>query len=103
MAARRGFPSHRSPQVQRYQENGGPSNTYRFAMATSAGKRSCNTILFVKTGFEVPGYQWLNHHRDGLNHLEGDVIKYFNWTDTSTTGELAWNVTNYFTNEIYNI
>ena len=73
-----------------------PSNVKPFAH--KKGNRSCNTILFVKTGIEVPGSPgWLNHHRDGLNHMEGDVIKYFNWNETSVSGEMVWNVTKYFT------
>ena len=55
--------------------------------------------MVVKTGIEVPGPSWLNHHRDGLNHKEGDVMKYFNWTDTSITGELVYNITRYYTND----
>ena len=53
--------------------------------------RSCNTIFIVKN------HGWVYHHRDGLNHTEGDVIDYFNWTDTSVTSEMIWNVTKYFT------
>ncbi len=47
----------------------------------------CKTVCFLKNG------PWLLHHRDGLNHTEGDVMKYFNWTDVSVTGEIILNVT----------
>jgi len=50
---------------------------------------SCNTVCFLKGG------PWVLHHRDGLNHTEGDVLKYFDWTDVSVTGEMVLNVTKY--------
>jgi Zn-dependent M28 family amino/carboxypeptidase len=75
-----------------FRSYGGPaSNALVFADANKRGKRSCNTFLFVKDG------PWLHHHRDGLKHTEGDVLKYFNWTDVNVTGEMVWNVTKYFT------
>lgn len=70
---------------------GGPSNSRVFANAKKQINRSYNTILFAKTG------QWYFHHKDGMNHQEGDVLKYFDWLDTSVTGEMVWNVTKYFT------
>jgi len=71
-----------------FSPNGGPiSNARVFADA----KEQYNTTLFVKTG------QWYFHHRDGMNHQEGDVITYFDWLDTSITGEMVWNVTKHFT------
>ncbi len=81
----------------RYNFDAGPSNVHAFCYNVTQGKRICNTLLILKTGYEVPGPQWLNHHRDGLKHTEGDAIKYFNWTDTSISGEMIWNVTEYFT------
>jgi len=51
----------------------------------------CKTVCLLKNG------EWDRHHRDGLNHTEGDVIKYFDWLDTSVTGEIVWNVTKYLT------
>jgi len=58
-----------------------------------ASKRpfQCKTVCFLKNG------PWLLHHRDGLNHTEGDVLKYFNWTDVNVTGEIIWNVTEHLT------
>jgi hypothetical protein len=47
------------------------------------------TVCFLKD------FPWVLHHRDGLNHTEGDVMKYFDWCDTATTGEIALNVTIY--------
>jgi len=50
---------------------------------------SCNTVCFLKGG------PWLLHHRDGLGHTEGDVLKYFDPLDVAVTGEMVWNVTKY--------
>jgi hypothetical protein len=36
---------------------------------------------------------WTLHHRDGKNHTEGDVLTYFNWTDTLVTAEIITNIT----------
>lgn len=75
-----------------YSTDGGPvSNARVFADAKKQINRFYNTILFVKTG------KWNFHHKDGMNHQEGDVIKYFDWLDTSVTGEVVWNVTKSFT------
>jgi hypothetical protein len=52
---------------------------------------SCKTVCFLKGG------PWVLHHRDGLNHTEGDVMKYFDWNDVSVTSEMIWNVTKYLT------
>ena len=82
-----------------FQGNGGPpSNARAFAEAKEKINRSYNTILFVKKG------KWYFHHKDGMNHTEGDVIDYFDWLDTSVTGEMIWNVTKYFAvDEIVNM
>lgn len=47
----------------------------------------CKTVCILKNG------EWDRHHRDGLNHTEGDSMKYFDWNDVSVTGEMVWNVT----------
>lgn len=36
---------------------------------------------------------WTLHHRDGDNHTQGDVLTYFNWTDTLVTTEIITNIT----------
>jgi len=66
-------------------KNGGPSNSLPFATSRS----NCKTVCFLKD------VAWKFHHRDGLNHTEGDVLKYFDWNDVSVTGEIALNVTKY--------
>ena len=49
----------------------------------------CNILCFLKdTG-------WKLHHRDGLNHTEGDVLKYFDSEDVNVTGEIILNVVKY--------
>jgi len=63
------------------------------AGAFSLNRRRCNSVTFFKDG------GWILHHRDGVNHTEGDVLKYFNWTDTQVTGELILNITKYYTME----
>lgn len=68
----------------------GPSDVKAFAWANFYDKRSCNTLLFVKDT------SWILHHHDGVNHREGDVLKYFNHTDVNLTFEMIWNITKYF-------
>ena len=64
---------------------GAPSDDQPFAR----NRPSCKTVCFLK------GLNWVLHHRDGINHTEGDVLKYFNWTDVNATGEIILNVTKY--------
>jgi len=53
----------------------------------------CKTVCFLKdTG-------WLYHHRDGLNHQEGDVLKYFDWDDVNATGQIVLNIVKYLSVE----
>ncbi len=66
-------------------KNGGPSNSMIFAKS----RTDCKTVCFLKDG------GWKMHHRDGRNHTEGDVLKYFDWTDVSVTGEIVLLVTRY--------
>jgi len=68
-------------------KNGGPGNAMIFAKSCS----NCKTVCFIKDS------GWKMHHRDGLNHTEGDVLKYFDWTDVSVTGEIVLNITKYLT------
>jgi hypothetical protein len=66
---------------------GAPSDDQPFAR----NRQSCKTVCFLK------GLNWVLHHRDGLNHTEGDVLKYFNWTDVNVTSEIILNITKYIT------
>ena len=74
-------------------------------MQTDKSKSNNNTLnnplkkIIKRTGFEVQEINWLGHHREGINHTHRDVIDIFNWTDTEVTGELALNLTKYFTIE----
>jgi hypothetical protein len=73
-----------------------PGNAISFATS----RPLCNVIGIFKDG------GWTLHHRDGMNHTEGDVLKYFNWTDVRITSEIILNITkeltvdsqNYFPN-----
>lgn len=42
---------------------------------------------------------WKLHHRDGLNHTEGDVMEYFDPEDVNVTGEITLNVVKYLTTD----
>jgi hypothetical protein len=77
----------------------GPSNVHPFCHDITKGRRKCDTILVVKTGFKVDGIDWQGHHKDGINHTHGDSIDIFNWTDTEVTGELVLNLTKFLTVE----
>ena len=60
-----------------------PGNTAAFATK----QPRCNAMTVFKDG------GWILHHRDGKNHTEGDVLSYFNWTDTLVTTEIISNIT----------
>ena len=66
--------------------DGGPSNSQPFAK-----RGNIKTVCFLKDS------GWKLHHRDGLNHTEGDVIKYFDPEDVNVTGEIILNVVKYLT------
>jgi len=48
------------------------------------------TITFLKDT------SWMLHHRDGVNHAEGDTMKYYNETDVIATSALIYNTSKYF-------
>jgi len=50
---------------------------------------TCKILCFLKDG------GWKLHHRDGCNHSEGDVLKYFDPQDVNVTGEIVLNVIRY--------
>jgi len=62
---------------------GSVSNDAIFAI----NRPNCKTIMFLKD------FGWVLHHRDGLNHSEGDVPKYMFPDDINATGEMVINVT----------
>jgi hypothetical protein len=63
--------------------NGAPSDDGPFAK----NRPDCKTVSFIKDR------SWILHHRDGQNHTEGDVLKYFDWEDVTVTSEMILNVT----------
>jgi hypothetical protein len=65
---------------------GAPSDDKPFAM----NRPRIKTVCFLK------GLNWILHHRNGLNHTEGDVLKYFNWTDVDATGDIVLSVVKEF-------
>jgi hypothetical protein len=70
---------------------GDDSDDAPFAQAVLKDRRhNCTTIGFLKDT------TWTLHHRDGNNHTEGDVMKYYNYTDVSATASMIWNVTKYY-------
>jgi hypothetical protein len=72
-----------------FDPDGHNSDDHSFASKRKSSE--CKTVCFLKNG------NWLMHHRDGLNHTEGDVLDYFDWNDVSVTSEMIWNVTKYLT------
>ena len=58
---------------------GAPSNDQPFAR----NRPNCRTISLLK------GLNWVYHHRDGMNHTEGDSLKYFNSTDVAITSQIV--------------
>lgn len=60
------------------------------AAAFAESRPGCNAMSVFKDG------GWTLHHRDGKNHTEGDVLSYFNWTDTRVTAEIIYNITQAF-------
>jgi len=75
---------------ERWMPLGGPANVKPF---TTILLNDPHTFMFIKdTG-------WTRHHRDGLNHTEGDSMKYFNFTDTQLVTEAIYNFTKYW---VYN-
>ncbi|MCK4364452.1 MAG: M20/M25/M40 family metallo-hydrolase [Thermoplasmatales archaeon] len=66
-----------------------PSNPMPFADTHP----DCKVLCFLKDN------GWTLHHRDGLNHTEGDVLKYFDPEDVNVTGEIILNVVKYLTTD----
>jgi hypothetical protein len=75
--------------AMRYWREGAPSDDHTFGK----NRKNCKTVCFLTD------FPWREHHRDGLNHTEGDVLKYFDWMYTSLAGEIALNVTMHLTVE----
>ena len=69
--------------AKRWWPDGAPSDDHTFGK----NRKNCKTVCFLTD------FPWIEHHRDGLNHTEGDVLKYFDWMYTSLVGEIALNIT----------
>jgi len=69
---------------------GSPSNDAPFARGRMFQiLPRCKTVGFIKDR------GWVLHHRDGLSHTEGDVMKYFNWNDVNATAALVLQTVKY--------
>jgi len=82
----------------RWMPNGAPANDRPFARNRSVSKKVngewrplCKTVCFLKDT------NWTRHHRDGLDHTEGDSMKYYSSKDVALSANLIWNVTKFFT------
>jgi hypothetical protein len=71
---------------------GGPSNDQPFA--SNRILQPLTTVSFFKDR------AWVLHHRDGRNHTEGDVMKYYNETDVAFCVHLSESRSNNY-NDIY--
>jgi hypothetical protein len=73
-------------------DGGRPGNHNFFAMSPRfALNPEFKTIYILKMG------AWKYHHRDGMNHIEGDSFKYYDSDDVNVSTEIAWNITKFFT------
>jgi len=76
-----------------YTLTGAPSNDRPFAINRSLihplkhHPYNTETVCFLKD------FMWVLHHRDGMNHTEGDVMKYYDPVDVNATAEMILNVT----------
>jgi len=50
---------------------------------------------FLRYVMPLKDTSWYRHHRTGMNYEEGDSLKYIDWNDAYTTGELIWNTTRF--------
>ncbi len=53
----------------------------------------------LKTVGFMKDFGWYRHHRDGMNHTEGDAIQYYSSHETNLTAEMIWNITKFFTTD----
>ena len=51
----------------------------------------------VKSVCFLEDFPWVMHHRDGVNHTEGDVFKHVDWNEVKVTSELVLNITKHVT------
>ena len=73
-----------------------PSDYTPFYKIDKEGLKEYNTVCFVKDRGDNLTARWILHHRDGLNHTEGDVMKYFYTDDVNATGEMILNLVKYY-------
>ena len=59
--------------------------------------RDCRIIAFLKENTSIPYGTWRLHHRDGLDHTQGDTMTYYNQNEVNATAEIILNITKYLT------
>ncbi len=73
---------------------GSLSDDWIFAFARIARplqNRDLKTVLFLRDS------NWYRHHRDGMDHTEGDSMDYFLDDDVNLVAELIYNITKFYT------
>ncbi|KYK22868.1 hypothetical protein AYK21_03435 [Thermoplasmatales archaeon SG8-52-2] len=83
----------------RFMPYGIPANANPFATHPTQTILNFPLPTFIKKPFTI-GFlkdtNWTRHHRDGLDHEEGDTMKYWYGEDVNLSGEMIWNVTKFF-------
>jgi hypothetical protein len=51
----------------------------------------------IKTVCFLEDFPWVMHHRDGLNHMAGDVFEHVDWNEVGVTSEIVLNITKHVT------
>jgi hypothetical protein len=88
--------------VKRTVKWGAPSNDKPFARSKylhPLQRLWINTICFLKDKGDNHSRRWVLHHRDGLNHTEGDVMDYYEPDDVKAVADMVLNVTKCFAGE----
>ena len=68
-----------------YMPRGAPSDDQPFAR-NNINRPNCKTICFLK------GFDWIMHHRDGINHTKGDTMDFYDENDVEVTIEIILNI-----------
>jgi plastocyanin len=71
-------------------DGGRPGNQNIFAITRLLGPPAITTLYFLKMG------PWKYHHRDGLDHTDGDAITYYDGDDVNLSAEFAVNLSKFF-------
>jgi len=69
-----------------------PSDHQPFQEQFNKGKRSCDIINFIEAHEDR---KWYYHHRDGMNHNEGDVMSHYNVDNVKAAMDIIWATIDY--------